>query len=777
MVGLQRDWLHPFLVRAIVNHAQDAYLNGNLEFTAGVLDEYLRIIDESLIAWNVGTQERETGNQARLNAATDATRAQVQKDIDRADADHDSLVNLKLEMVSTTTRIANNLDYFGHPAGWVPQLSLAASLKAFDNEISAAIPILYLSYYAQTSSADRDRHLESIKQSGEALVVGVKQKTDALNKAQDIIPQLSLKADSIQVEINNFQDQVEDRKRDLVEEANHIVEERNSVPFWKQALNTLSAVAQVCPIGQPVVGSVGKGLNMVASVGQESTITTIKNLGSLSGDFSQDKVKSAVQQYHDQVDLLDPGKAKNARDYVKRLAPVAEKLADEYKAIDQSLQNHKASSPEIENQLAQLEAGDSRFNDLITKVRSLNDEKQDFATQLASALDTTSSLSSEIMADWHSVDSVNVAYSELTGEVDHQAVQDIAAFGRRTRDRLLLYQYYMAKAYEYRTLRPYTGELNLNKLADSFIALQAPSSHDGFHPLTPEQFAQVKAIYIASVREVVGDVLQDYNANPAPHHLPFSYKLTPAQLDSLNNDGELVLDLGLSVPRFRQEDNRHLLSIKVSKMSAPSPNDSAATALRLTFEHKGTSTFRSRKQSFLFDHHGTQSDVPFEWGGAFDGTWVPEETSVDYLDLLKTLLSLNAQDSAIAELFAHPGLDSQVVVRREAGETRVIKVLQLSIDYDYERSAQLELPVDVIAPIGLEPIVTVSLADNSGRSLGQGTFTRMYPENTTVTFTAPAKLRNRTFIGWHLGAGAVSPGLSITLNTNKAQVLTMEYAP
>src|SRR5262249_44485538 len=216
---------------------------------------------------------------------------------------------ISLEAESVHNRISSNLDYFGHPAGWVPQLSFDASLVSFSNEIDAAIPILYLAYYVEQSSADRDRHIASLRSSLTALEADVQDATARFNNAQAAIPELASAAADLKQDLNLFQQQVEIRKNELMQQAQRNVEDRHSVPFWKQALNTLSAAAQVFPIGQPVLGSVGKGLSILSNIDQNTPLQTIQQAGSLAGDFTDAKIKESVKDYHDKLAALDPSRA------------------------------------------------------------------------------------------------------------------------------------------------------------------------------------------------------------------------------------------------------------------------------------------------------------------------------------------------------------------------------------------------------------------------------------------------------------------------------------
>ena len=457
-----------------------------MDYTQSVLDDYALIVDARLAAWDENAAQREQTNQTLLAQATEAGKPMIQAQIDRANDDHNSLVQLRLEMENISVRLRSNLDYFGHPAGWVPQLSFAATLRSYSDEVKRDIPILYLAYYVQESSADRARHIASLQESVVNLQSDVKEASDDFNNVQAVIPGLEEQAASVQHDIDLYQEEVVNRKNELMAKAEQNVADRNSVPFWKQGLSVLSAVATVCPVGQPAVGAIGAGLGIVAEPVIRGSSEPHNNSGGLAGGIQPagDQRQSVDNTTADRPWRNQNKQAEDAPSYVKGLVPLAQGIAKEYQAVSASLQTHKASSEEVEKEVAQLEADDPNFADLTQHVTSLNLEKQAFDDKLTEAINKTSSLSSTIMSDWRSIDATNRALSLATGALDHEAVQEIAAFGRRTRDRLLLFQYYLAKAYEYRFLQPYPGEFNLSRLLDSLVKLTSQEHDQDFHPLT-----------------------------------------------------------------------------------------------------------------------------------------------------------------------------------------------------------------------------------------------------------------------------------------------------
>jgi len=467
--GISDAWLQPAILRAVLNHAEDAYIDGAVDYTASVLQDFGALVDKKLADWDADSAARKARNEAALSQPLSALpaeirqqidfiwdpsqpnaqgtlRAAVQRVIDQQEDDHNSFVQTQLEIASIATRIAHNLDYFDHPAGWVPQLSLAYTLQAYNNEVKNDLPILYLAYYISQSSADKERHLKSLTELQSNLSADVSTLTDKVNNAQVEMLKLENQAQQIDGDISLEEQDVNNRLITLTQQAQKIVDERDSVPFWKSCVKVLSVAASVCPVGQPMVGAVGVGLNALSDAGQQGVGETLQQLGDVAGDFSKENIHKSVEQYHAQLAKLDPSNAKNTVDYVKGLVPMAQGIAKEYQAINSSLQTHKASSDEVNKELAQLEASDAEFTQDSEKMKDLNSRKQLFEDQLGQEMDETAKNMDNIQSDWQAIDSTNRAIENFSAAIDHEAVQQVQLFGRRTRDRLLRYQYYLAKA-------------------------------------------------------------------------------------------------------------------------------------------------------------------------------------------------------------------------------------------------------------------------------------------------------------------------------------------
>src|SRR5262249_25968214 len=113
-------WLTPHCVRAVLAYAKDLYLYGYLSETRALLGRY----EDLLLQLEVSSDWLAMDESWQLE-----------------------LNQMRGEIEGLLHRLDSNLDFFGNPAGWVPNLSFEANLGLFRTEIDSAMRTLYLSYW------------------------------------------------------------------------------------------------------------------------------------------------------------------------------------------------------------------------------------------------------------------------------------------------------------------------------------------------------------------------------------------------------------------------------------------------------------------------------------------------------------------------------------------------------------------------------------------------------------------------------------------------------
>jgi hypothetical protein len=581
------SWLHPFGVRSVVQFARDAYLNGRIEETRRLMGDYQQIL--------------------RAHARNVAPGEELS---DEEFSERVNLDQLLVEVDNVVHRIDSNLDYFGNPAGWVPMLSFEANLLAFQNEIDQSIPVLYLAYWLNNAATNLQASLAATEQAHESLEEERVRMESEFNEAQAAIPGLKTQAASIAAQIGALQDRLSARLGELQQRAHDNVEERHKVPLWKEGLGVLAVAADLIPVGQPLLGRVGAGLGLLGQLDTDKPLESAKAIIPHASSVMTNvdiSVCFGTNGPPDTSGSKTNATRKATQDRIKQLTECGKFLSGEFNEIKGVFKDVQVDDKELAAELDKLKASDSEFQSFTDQLGPLNAQKAAFAQQLAASLQVvgsyTSRLAQNLVAGHELEDRIAAHLSVL----DHTALLHIKEMQRRAGDRLLQYQYYLAKSFQYRRLRPYTGNLQLQRLFTRFQQLiEANTSH----VLSQQDFATLKTLFTDELREIVAQSLD--NVNAPSRSFPKSYRLSASQRQQLNDEGRLVLNLPQLGLIDTGDENVRIADLRVRTLVAhPVGGQPGSLALvRVNFEHRGLSRLTSQGRTFLFRHYQTEAVNP-----------------------------------------------------------------------------------------------------------------------------------------------------------------------
>lgn len=765
------SWLHSFGVRSVVNYAKDAYLNGRIEETRRLLQEYQQLV-----------LAHHTGAAAGALLAGESFSEDV------------NLSQLQGEIANLLHRLDSNLDYFGNPAGWVPMLSFESNLLAFQNEINHSIPILYLAYWLNQAATNLQASLSASEEARQGLLAERDQLEAQYNDAQLAIPRLQEAARDITQRIDVLKTNLEVKLDTLEKRARRNVQERHRVPFWKKAAGALAIVADLVPVGQPVVGQVGKGLELLSKFDTKKPIESARSLAPQALYYSTNvnitycfntnalptnrpagKLASAIASGEAGLAGDDEPHEETREERLKRYSDCGSYLDGQLQELAGIFRTAQVDDEELSAELDKLKAADQEFAELTEQAEKLGEEKQRFAEELASALQEvgafTTSLSQNLVATHELEDSIGANLDVL----NHGALMHIKAMERRARDRMLQYHYVLAKSFQYRQLRPFSGNLNLNRLFTQFQRLIEKNTS---HHLSLQDFDLLKGIYISELRDLVALSLD--NGKAPPRTLSKNYRLNAQQRQQLNEQGYVLLnlkDLGLISPG---DENVRLsdLTTKTLITHATGPIGSLAI-VRVTYEHQGVSRLTSGGRTWLFRHYQTEQSNPITWSALYDGQTgqtINSKLSPAEESLIGVLLSQQSTPVTDILLYSQPAANADILLTKQVntdnGTDFVIDDLLFEITYDFSptRSNLRELVVKVSND--LQPVIAINRSDINSRQDGQGDFNRVFNPLSTVGLEAPKTYGRYTFDRWLINnqpQASTEPKLSL-LMLNDTQV-------
>ena len=441
---------------------------------------------------------------------------------------------------------------------------------------------------------------------------------DRFNEVRQQMPGLVGESQLITARIQVLQPLLEQREAELVQRAENNVEERHKLPMWKTGLRVLGSVLKVVPVYQPALGTVGTGLDFVSQVDPDDPLASLWEARDSLSDVDTDAFRNSAQSFQNALADVDGTDIANFKEHYKVLKTIYDQFQPAVDDIQKILKRTQAPKTEIDAELARLEAEDPIFSDLTAKVRELAAAQEEYAARLSAATQEITALATRIQENLLAVDAIQSDLQSALPKLSPRARSYLDFVERETKDRLLKYQYYVAKAFEYRMLRSYDEELNLNRVFDEFRAIvELGTGHD----LGEDDFNRLKGIYLAELRRMAAEMFERMNAEAPERSQLVTIGLTSEELVALNNDERVTINLVDRGIFGATEENVRLVDLRTHAISVqPVGGSYGGTAfIRLRFEHSGLSRLASRGETFLFNHYRTASVNPITWKTVFDG--------------------------------------------------------------------------------------------------------------------------------------------------------------
>lgn len=725
------SWLHPYALKFVVAHAKAAYLNGYMNFPQNLFNDYDRLLEDY----------------------RNSTEWTLIEEIDQLELDQ-----LQQEMGTVLYRLVSNLDYFGNPAGWVPMLSFEVNKLAFEQEIDNAIRVLYFTYWMDrvgSSATEKTAALQASKSEQEEQLQNFR---SIYSETKQLLPQLEAEAAGISAEMDSIQTNLERLEQELIDKAKYVVEERHKPPrrsWWRKTLEVVGSVAKLVPIYQPALGAIGEGLQTISNINVDDPIEALKTgydayktISAADFSASADNFSNVVDAIED-IDLTDPAALKG---YYKNISEVAKPIYNTVQEFNKKVGETKVPMEEIQAELEKLKAESPEFTAVVDRAKELMFEKAEFEQKITNTLQKITSLSSDIQAGVLAIDGMNVQLFDVNSKRDLRAMLYAKDMEARAKERLMKYHYYMAKAYEYRLLKPYRNELNISDLFDRFKDIIEAG---GTTILTLDEFEQISAIYDEALATVTANILETYNQDASELEAPLNFELEIEDLAALNS-GQAVhfnmVERGMFLP---ETENIRIADFEITdvEMHFEGGEPNTFAYFDLVMQHSGISRLKKDGEVYLFNHYNNENRNPITWSASYDAKYEMLEytrPSPSVTSLLKSLLEgLDRFSDENLTLYSRPAAWADIVINKtdvtDNGVKMVLDRVQCRVTYHFQRLSTDYVSLEVRTNGELEPYIEVSESDVNERQDGWGDFSRSYFKNPSSRLSVKAPITYGTW--------------------------------
>ena len=757
------SWIHPYYISAVIRHINDSYLNNYFSYSKTTANDYYYIINEF-----------EASDEWEVFDAT--LKVELQDQL--------------LELEGLLYRLNENLDYFGNPLGWAPMLSFEVLLTNYNNEIDRAMPTLYLNYWLQHIDQTLESWVTASQFAASETQSEITANQNQLNSLIEDIPVLEDKITVLQNQIEDLTHRLDHLKAELMRKAEHNVRKRNRINkafgIFKAALNCIPVFGGVASTVVSVVGTVAdfaaNYFDVSDTYGYENAITNVFNGVS---NFNFGAALSTLQSAIDGIDLNHLGQTgHNISDAYDDLDSIITPVYNSINNLHQVMAQSSAPNDQVQAEFDRLCAESAEYQNIKAEITVLEQKYNEFAAILTETFVNIVSLTSEVSNEIVTLDALRCDVFEGNSKRDLQAMQCVEKMKQRAMSRLVKYHYYLRKAYEYRLLKPYQGDFDLESMYNRLELLidQGQVIFNNSSPATPAAYSALSALFREEVSGIVDQVITEYTSNAPEQSAPITIIIPKEWLDVINANENYILnlyELGIFSP---EEENIRIVDFGVQHIETHVVGNVGYSAyLDLEMKHNGISRFRKNGEIYWFNHISKSTVNPHTWGIRYDAV-SNETTTIEPSYAMQSLLySLLGGNSNNMMLFSRPAAWSDIVMSKRITTTGnaniVIDSLVLRLQYDFTRRPDGIRNIDIATNNDLLPYITCSETDRNGRSNGKGSFHRSFNRSSgTVTFTAKEKHGTYHFVNWTDRLGnVITDNNALTVNKLTDQFYRANY--
>lgn len=725
-IEIANAWVHPLQLEAVLRYARDAFLAGAREDVSKLLKPY-----ESALADPIPTALDKSAvwtedESARWNSA-------------------------QAEVAAILHRLRLQLDYFGNPAGYMPLLSLQATMRLYDLETKDALRMLLLAAWVENKANEAESAANAFGSAIEDTIKDTTRVAEQLAQAEAEVVQLNQQMTSLESRLGDKAEELGKLRTKLVNQA---AQSEVQQALIRGGIKMAAAICQVVPVGQPVLGTIGKLADIAADVNEEGVPDTMSKMGDTikKARAAAKKAEAAKKKAKEKAKGKDE---KEAKEEASAWGKVGDGLGSALSMAGGAIGALQVSEEEIEVELAKLTASSPEWDKMVEEIRALNKDKSKLFTRLSTVLQAIGDGYARLASNADAVFTMQKERNQTLAKLSPEANQVIAKMGQAARLSLQRTLYLMVKAYETTVFKPIDVNWNLDEVFDKITDLLKPKK--GFDAATINSYAETVApLFEENKKKIKTSLLKDYGFGSTPNsslEFGFTAEETPDKLEQLRQGYDLWVDplvYGLILPT---QERAKAMSFECTKLvfDAKGPQPPKSGNAKVSISLDGDGTIRSGEHLYA-----VRSDAPRVWSWTYhfsDRSVTADVPSLSSLDLLNMILK--SDDDTIKQKLAAPPAWSELTVKLEfsppiAPEKRpALESLMFVCKVESLNSPTAQRVLDVRAEAASEHI-QISPADLAGRSDGYGDSYRIYSTAGKVKLEAPPQIGGRPFSHWDI---------------------------
>lgn len=669
-----------------------------------------------------------------------------------------------------------NVDYYGNRYGFVPGLDIISNYAVY----RASIPELtktYASclYLEKQITGDQANYQQAVKQINNYLLSNLnfeKEFEDIENKQ---IPYLEDKTEETLSYLEGVTTEVRRLEKLFEKRAKAKIRRDERRAKQKGLLKSITTLAKVIPVGQPYLG-IGASVFEAFAMKEDGAgfVDQLSHVASDYGKIADSKKK--FEAFSNKVsfalttsppDMPVYKKLYNNRDsltkyigpYIKSTEGLLAKMATK-----------QVSKQSVAAEIAKLKEKHPTYKTLIDSVGKLTELNKELLDGLLTLQLKLRRIDEEIVTNSKLAEKINSGFSAVSIP-EPERMASLKAVKAQTIDQINYYQYIYAKAYEYFTLKQYTGYEN------TFYYLKGDriQSYTNYEAL----IKHVSDLYANDADQAPQDAfnLLNNNIGNVGYKTSLSTKLTKADIDKLNR-GEVI-----DVNFFRnykynmligeQQKNEDFLVERIRlqpffNRASSQYRSETYNYSTLSVTHAGVSKRYKEGEVYSFNHI-SKDGVPFyQW--AFDQSFItgeltPREVDDTYLGLINVLTS-----GKITQARRLVSFDSDFTITKKDvnPDMKAMLLDSVKLTFDFVLLPRKDFhSVYVYDSSAGSPGIPFKIVSGQQVHQGENNLYHAFRKNSDIVLSAPEYWNNRKFSHWVVDGKVYSSDLLLKLRLNK----------
>lgn len=581
-------------------------------------------------------------------------------------------------------QLNSNKDFYSFELTMAPVISLEATMTIYKSNIRTSMNTIALVASTRntilTAKEKIDILLEQKNQLQNQMEIAYKNHETAYR----MIPNLELKIVDLDHSKQELEESLQKVESQITAEANSNIHSTEKKKKLLGSLKLIATLASVSPLGAPAAQIIGSSLNTIIDLSQKKDNNwqdTLKegygiysNLKKTDWHTSHESWNSIYSSLDKEV-FLSNNKIEKRRTlaYLEHLYKTTKPLTDEIKKYYDETLSKKVPSNQYEAEVERIKSIHPLFKELVGKLTDVQQKKTELEIILSQVNNTIITSESEIIRDFAMINSVETQEENFVDGLDFSIDQALTKMDKDARNRLLKYKGALIKAYQYRTLMPFPGNLDLENLNRSITTF----ANKGEKAPSVETLINVYENDIAIIGQSLFDYIQ--NGNFKEYENEYSLELNNIELKALTEGKTVYLDLSKELDLFNDKENVRIISIEMDNFKADSSNAKNAD---FVVTHLGNSVLTKNGLDYIFNHLGESN--PVTWISRLDlnsnsSTLIKESSS--NASLLMAIMGRDAADGAL--LFNRIGAKAIFAITLKNTQKSIINQGSLKINYTY----------------------------------------------------------------------------------------------